>query len=76
MITTIRLTGMRTVHCVRAVRTALMALDGVDSAEVHVGTAVLEHRESITTDAVREALSATPYGVESVTTNGRTLRVI
>ena len=63
-------------HCVRAVRTALMALDAVDHAEVQVGTAVLEHRELLATDAILAALSATPYAVESVTANARTLRVL
>lgn len=76
MITTIQISGMRTVHCVRAVRTALMALDAVDSADVQMGSVVLEHRAPIATDAIGEALSATPYAVESVATQGRTLRVM
>ncbi|MBL8961736.1 MAG: heavy-metal-associated domain-containing protein [Gemmatimonadetes bacterium] len=76
VITTIRLSGMRTVHCVRAVRTALMALDAVESAEVQMGSAVLEHRDPIATETIRGALDATPYAVESVTSNARTLRVM
>ncbi|MBL8984105.1 MAG: heavy-metal-associated domain-containing protein [Gemmatimonadetes bacterium] len=76
MITAIQLSGMRTVHCVRAVRTALMALDGVDAVDVQVGRVVLEHRSAITADAITAAIAVTPYLVESITTNGRSLRVL
>lgn len=67
---------MRTVHCVRAVRTALMALDGVDAVDVQVGRVVLEHRSAITADAITAAIGVTPYLVESITTNGRSLRIL
>ena len=67
---------MRTVHCVRSVRTALMALDGVDAVDVQVGRAVLEHRTALSADAITDAIGVTPYLVESITTNGRSLRVL
>ncbi|MBL8999138.1 MAG: hypothetical protein JNL44_17815, partial [Gemmatimonadetes bacterium] len=54
----------------------LMALDGVDAVDVQVGRVVLEHRSAITADAITAAIAVTPYLVESITTNGRSLRVL
>lgn len=53
-----------------------MALDGVDAVDVQVGRAVLEHRTALSADAITDAIGVTPYLVESITTNGRSLRVL
>ena len=76
MTTTIAIAGMRTVHCVRAVRTALMALDGIEAIDVKVGAATLEHPRALDPAAVTAALAATDYQVTSVRTQPRALRIL
>lgn len=71
MHSTLRLRGMRTVHCVRAVRTALMALEGVQAAEVEVGRAHLAHDAPIPRRAVEQALAPTGYVLEEMLTDAR-----
>ena len=53
--------GMRTVHCARAVYTALAAVPGVTTAEVVIGTATIEHDGRATTEAVRDAIAVAGY---------------
>ena len=76
MTTTIRLTGMRTVHCTRAVRTALMALPGIDAVDVQLGVATLEHATPVDPQAIHAALAVTDYGVTAIATAGRALRIL
>jgi copper chaperone CopZ len=76
MTTTIAIAGMRTVHCVRAVRTALMALDGIESVDVKVGAATLEHPGTLDPAAVTAALAPTDYRVTSLRTESRALRIL
>ncbi|HEX2780768.1 MAG TPA: heavy metal-associated domain-containing protein [Gemmatimonadaceae bacterium] len=56
-----RIAGMRSVHCARAVHTALAAVAGVTTAEVVVGRATLEHDGRATVDALREAIALAGY---------------
>ena len=60
-IITATIRGMRTVHCARAVYTALAAVPGVTTAEVVVGTATIEHDGRATADALREAIALAGY---------------
>ena len=60
-VTTARLGGMRSVHCARAVYTALAAVPGVTTAKVVVGQATIEHDGRATTDAIRDAIALAGY---------------
>lgn len=57
--------GMRSVHCVRAVFTALAGVEGVTRADVALGSAEIEHDARTTPEAVAKALDALGYGVTS-----------
>ena len=58
MITThLRITGMLSVHSVRAVFTTLSAIEGIARAEVTMGRAVVEHDGHVTCERLREALA-------------------
>lgn len=74
--TTLRLEGMRSVHCVRAAFTALGAVPGIERAEVTMGRAVVEHDGTVTEDALRAALSIVGYTIASASETRRTLPVL
>jgi copper chaperone CopZ len=57
--------GMGCDHCVRAVDEALRGIDGVTSADVEIGRAVVEARSSVTRDALAEAVRDAGYDVVS-----------
>jgi copper chaperone CopZ len=61
MITRATIRGMQSVHCVRAVFTALGGVEGVVRAEVVIGEAVVEHDERMTPEAVAAALEGLGY---------------
>jgi copper chaperone CopZ len=61
MIARATIRGMRTVHCVRAVFTALAGVEGVARADVSMGEAVVEHDERTTSAGVSRALDAIGY---------------
>ena len=61
MITRATIHGMRSVHCVRAVFTALAGVEGVARAEVSLGAAVIEHDGRMTPDTLAAALAALGY---------------
>jgi len=65
--TTLRIAGMRTVHCVRAVFTALAGVDGIARADVTMGRAVVEHDGRGTPERLREAVALAGYEVEEST---------
>ena len=73
MVTTIHVDGMRSVHCVRAVFTALNAVDGIASAEVSMGRAVLEHDGRASAAEVTAAVEALGYSVREVSEQRRRL---
>ena len=49
--------GMRSVHAVRAVYTALAGVPGVTAAEVVLARATIDHDGRTTVDALREAIA-------------------
>jgi copper chaperone CopZ len=63
MITRIRIEGMSCQHCVRAVFTALAAVEGISRADVGIGAAEVEHDGSVTVDLMREAIAVAGYTV-------------
>ena len=61
MITRATIRGMRSVHCVRAVFTALAGVEGVSRADVSLGRAEIEHDVRTTPEAVEQALHEVGY---------------
>ena len=55
--------GMRSVHCTRAVYTALGGVEGVTTADVSLGRAVVEHDARATAEAMRESVAQVGYVV-------------
>ncbi len=76
MITHLRIGGMSCQHCVRAVFTALTPVDGITSADVSIGAAVIEHDGRATLDALRRAVAESGYGVTSATEERRRLPIV
>lgn len=52
---------MRSVHCARAVYTALASVPGVETAEVVVGRAIIDHDGRATADALGAAIAIAGY---------------
>jgi copper chaperone len=73
MITRARVEGMSCQHCVRAVFTALGALEGVTRADVSIGAVEVEHDGRVTLDALREAVAVAGYRVGDGNTDRRAL---
>ena len=73
MVTTLFVDGMRSVHCVRAIFTALNAVEGIASAEVTVGRAVVEHDGRARRGALTEVVEALGYVVRDVVEERRRL---
>jgi copper chaperone CopZ len=63
--------GMRAVHCVRAVQTALTLVPGVSWCEVTMGRVELEHDGRATEAALRDAIAVTGFTVREVRTERR-----
>ena len=55
--TRLELAGMHSVHAVRAVFTALSAVEGIARADVQLGHALIEHDGRATLPRLREALA-------------------
>lgn len=66
MQTVLRLEGMRTVHCVRAVTTALAGVGGITAAQVRIGEAELEHLSPLDRDALERAIGLAGYSLREV----------
>ena len=73
MITTLKIEGMTCQHCVRAVFTALAAVDGLSRADVSIGSARVEHDGGVTLDQLREAVAVAGYSVSAGELNRRAL---
>lgn len=73
MITRVRVEGMSCQHCVRAVFTALAAVEGIARADVSLGTAEIEHDGRVTVEQVREAVAVAGYSIGEAVVNRRTL---
>ncbi|HVE35835.1 MAG TPA: cation transporter [Gemmatimonadaceae bacterium] len=76
MITRVRIEGMSCQHCVRAVFTALAAVDGISRAEVRIGSAEVEHDGSVTVDALRDAVAVAGYSVREDVRSRRELPLV
>ena len=73
MTTTVSITGMSCVHCVRAVFTSLAGVEGIKRADVSIGHAVIEHDASVTQQQIRDAIATAGYDVEGFTVDRRSL---
>jgi copper chaperone CopZ len=73
MITTLTIDGMLSVHSTRAVYTALGAIDGIASAHVRMGEAVIDHDGRATPDVLRAAVAVVGYTVTEVREDRRRL---
>ena len=76
MVTTLHIDGMRTVHCTRAIFTALAAVDGIAKAEVVVGRATLEHDRPLDEAALTAAVEAMGYRLRTTVTDRRHLSLL
>jgi len=76
MRTRLRILGMSTPHCIRAVFTALTPVDGIISAEVVLGAVEVEHDGRATIEALREAIAVAGYEVVAVEETRRQLPVV
>jgi len=63
-------------HCVRAVFTALTAVEGITQADVRIGSVEVEHDGRVTVDQLREAIAVAGYSIGSAETNRRALPLI
>jgi len=76
MRTRLRILGMSTPHCIRAVFTALTPVEGILSADVVLGSVEVEHDGRATAEALREAIAVAGYEVVETVEERRQLRVI
>jgi copper chaperone CopZ len=76
MITRARVDGMSCQHCVRAVFTALAAVEGITRADVSVGSIEVEHDGRVTIEELRDAVAVAGYAVAGGETNRRALPLI
>jgi copper chaperone len=73
MITRVRVDGMTCQHCVRAVFTALTAVEGITRADVGLGAVDVEHDGRVTIEQLRAAIAVAGYTVRDGDTNRRAL---
>lgn len=76
MITRARVDGMTCQHCVRAVFTALTAVEGITRADVSIGAIEVEHDGRVTMEQLRDAVAVAGYTVREGETNRRALPLI
>jgi len=76
MITRARVEGMSCQHCVRAVFTALGAIEGITRADVALGRLEVEHDGRVTVAQLREAVAVAGYRVVVGETERRSLPVL
>jgi copper chaperone CopZ len=76
MITRARIEGMTCQHCVRAVFTALAAVEGISRADVSIGMLEVEHDGGVTLDQLRAAVAVAGYRVVDGETTRRVLPVL
>ena len=73
--TTLAIDGMLSVHCVRAVFTALGGVPGVVRAEVSMGSARIEHDGELDVRGMHDALAAVGYTLRDLSTDRRRLTI-
>ena len=76
MITRARVEGMSCQHCVRAVFTALAAVEGITRADVRIGQIEVEHDGAVTVEQLRRAVEVAGYVVSAGETNRRALPLV
>jgi copper chaperone CopZ len=76
MMTRLRISGMSCQRCVQAVFTALTPVEGIVSAQVTIGGAVIEHDGRATIEALREAIAVSGYEVSLADEDRRTLPIV
>jgi copper chaperone CopZ len=76
MVTTLRISGMLSVHARRAVFTALGGVEGVMRADVELGRAVVEHDGRATPARLREAVALAGCEVKEVVEERRRLPTV
>lgn len=62
----IKIDGMSCGHCVKAVETALGAMNSVSKADVEIGKAVITVSEDIDTASIEEAIDNEGYSVQAI----------
>jgi copper chaperone CopZ len=76
-VTTARIGGMRTAHCVRAVFTALAGVPGIARADVQLGRAEIEHDGRAAEGILRDAIATAGYELlETTEERQRTLPLL
>jgi copper chaperone CopZ len=60
------LDGMQSVHCVRAVQTALTPVPGVRWCDVSIGRVEIEHDGAATHAALSNALSVSGFTIQAI----------
>jgi copper chaperone CopZ len=73
MVTRVRVEGMSCQHCVRAVFTALTAVEGITRADVKIGSVEVEHDGRATIERIREAIAVAGYVVAGEESSRRSL---
>jgi copper chaperone len=76
MVTRLHIAGMSCQHCVKAVFTALTPVEGILSADVAIGSAIIEHDGRVTFEALREAIAVAGYDAALADEERRRLPVI
>jgi len=76
LLSRLTIAGMRSVHCVRAVHTALGGVTGVTRAEVSMGRAVVEHDGRATCEAMAAMVALVGYEVTECTEERRSLPLL
>jgi copper chaperone CopZ len=76
MVTRLHIAGMSCQHCVKAVFIALTPVEGILSADVAIGSAIIEHDGRVTFEALREAIAVAGYDAALADEERRRLPVI
>jgi copper chaperone CopZ len=71
MRTIVEVAGMRAVHCVRAVQTALAMVPGIRWCDVTMGRVELDHDGDATEPRLREAIGIAGFSVSAVRSERR-----
>jgi copper chaperone CopZ len=71
----LRVLGMGSPHCIRAVFTALTPVEGILSADVTLGAVEVEHDGRATLEAIRDAIAVAGYEAVLVAEERRRLPV-
>jgi copper chaperone CopZ len=74
--TTLRIGGMLSVHSVRAVYTALASVEGIISADVSLGKAIVEHDGRATPALLSDAIASVGCEVAEYTEERRRLPLL